>query len=74
MELVGSERLRAHSLTGESRDVLIPGTVGLTSILTCPQVGAVAPRLSTMQAESSIFKRYNSNKRKKPPDKYSRNI
>lgn len=44
LEVVGAERVRSHSLTRESWDALVPGTVELTSILTCPRLTGVAPR------------------------------
>lgn len=44
VELDGAERVRAHSLTRECWDALVPGTVVLTSILTCPTLTGVAPR------------------------------
>lgn len=43
VEAVGAERARAHSLTRESWDALVSGTVELTSILTCPRLTGVAP-------------------------------
>lgn len=44
VEAAGAERLRAHTLTRESLDALVPGTEELTSILTCPKLTGVAPR------------------------------
>lgn len=44
VEVVEAERVRDHSLTRESWDALVPGTVELTSILTCPRLAGVAPR------------------------------
>lgn len=40
-EMVGAARVRGHTLT---RDALVPGTVELTSIFTCPKLTGVAPR------------------------------
>lgn len=44
VEVVGAERARDHCLTRESWDALVPGTVELTFILTCPRLTGVAPR------------------------------
>lgn len=44
LELLGAERVKAQSLTRESWDALVPGTVELTSILTCPRLTGVAPK------------------------------
>lgn len=43
VEVVEAERARAHSLTRESWDALVPDPAELTSILTCPRLTGVSP-------------------------------
>lgn len=67
VDLDGSDRLRAHSLTREFWDALNPGTAAVTSILTWPSPKVVTSWCAYYSERKSSIQMYNLYKREGNP-------